>query len=306
MNEDFDIEKVGNHCSENSCRQRDFLPLKCNHCFKFYCQNHFHYSAHTCSPHYLRSNSKGVDISSMECPLCLKSIKYDKNLIGTTDNSIENQISLIWQSHYETDCLHQIPKQNVKASCGKLGCKNILGPSNTFNCPKCRVVVCMSHRMPEDHNCSNTIREQRLKAVQASSTSIVSKKIKSTNKPKNVTNTVDPLNTLKGSAERRKQNNVENPVVMNAVCCPYCEYKHSDQADVDEHVNIFHLALYDNTSEISQSEPISKTLSEECPQCKMRFNDIVSLVHHVEQCHHSNTPGIAVGGNSSLKDCSLS
>lgn len=303
MNGDFDVEKVGNHCSEDSCRQRDFLPLKCNHCLKLYCQSHFHYSAHKCSPHYLRSNSKGVDISSMECPLCLKSIKYDKNRIGTDNNCIEDHISLIWESHYETECLHQNPKQSVKASCGKPGCRNILGPSNTFNCPKCRVVVCMSHRMPEDHNCSVTIREQRLKAIQSAPTT---KKIKSTVTTRNVSRPMDPFNTLKGSADRRKQSQADNPVVSNEVCCPYCEYKNSDKADVDEHVNIFHLGLYENATEVLKSAPITESSSEECPQCKLRFGDIISLVHHVEQCHASNSPQIAVGGNSTLKDCCLS
>jgi len=192
----------------------------------------------------------------MECPLCLKSIKYDKNLIGSSSTKeVEDQISLIWESHYETDCLHQNPKVNVKASCGKLGCKNILGPSNIFNCPKCRVVVCMSHRMPEDHSCSITIREQRLKAVQSSSTAT---KIKSANTKKNASHNADPLNTLKGSVERRKQSNTDNSFVN----CPFCEYKHAEKADVDEHVNIFHLGLYDKATEVSKSTHIPESSSE--------------------------------------------
>ena len=61
--------------------------------------------------------------------------------------------------HYAYACT-KIDKREATKKCYKVSCRNILGPSNTFTCSKCSHRVCLSHRMPEDHDCSNAIKER--------------------------------------------------------------------------------------------------------------------------------------------------
>nr|XP_023510860.1 AN1-type zinc finger protein 2A isoform X3 [Equus caballus] len=44
----MEFPDLGKHCSEKTCNQLDFLPLKCDACKQDFCKDHFTYTAHKC------------------------------------------------------------------------------------------------------------------------------------------------------------------------------------------------------------------------------------------------------------------
>ncbi|XP_057551289.1 AN1-type zinc finger protein 2A isoform X2 [Hippopotamus amphibius kiboko] len=44
----MEFPDLGKHCSEKTCKQLDFLPLKCDACDEDFCSGHFAYAAHKC------------------------------------------------------------------------------------------------------------------------------------------------------------------------------------------------------------------------------------------------------------------
>lgn len=237
----------------------------------------------------------------MECPICKKSIKYDKNLIPD-EKSRDSYISSQWETHFLTDCSHESPTTGgsvPRPHCGTVGCRTILGPSNSFNCPKCHVTMCLAHRVPEDHKCAETTRSRRLNHLATTSTgsqghnhttmpsSSSSSSIKKTTtqtstKKKASTSTQDQFaNTLKGSAERRKPkdstiSNVSGDRIStqplppppssstttvasasasetSLISCPFCAFSSVNSVEMEEHVNVFHLQLFETTAASSQS-----------------------------------------------------
>ena len=45
----MEFPNTGVRCSTKDCKQLDFLPITCNHCYNVYCKDHFHVSSHACS-----------------------------------------------------------------------------------------------------------------------------------------------------------------------------------------------------------------------------------------------------------------
>jgi len=43
---------MGSHCEEPSCKQLDYLPMKCDACSRLFCKDHLLYDDHTCSGKY--------------------------------------------------------------------------------------------------------------------------------------------------------------------------------------------------------------------------------------------------------------
>ena len=228
----------------------------------------------------------------MECPICKKSIKYDKNLIPD-EKSRESYISSHWETHFLTNCSHESPTTGVSVAtrphCGAVGCRTILGPSNSFNCPKCHLTVCLSHRVPEDHKCIDATRSRRLIQLATTSgsqghnhtslpnSSIIKKTTQPPTKKKvSISNQDQFTNTLKGSAERRKQkestiNKVSGDTAQSfppppppstttttassktsLISCPFCAFNSLNSVEMEEHVNVFHLQLFE-TATSSQS-----------------------------------------------------
>ncbi|XP_012878903.1 PREDICTED: AN1-type zinc finger protein 2A isoform X2 [Dipodomys ordii] len=44
----MEFPDLGKHCSEKTCKQLDFLPLKCDACKQDFCKDHFTCATHTC------------------------------------------------------------------------------------------------------------------------------------------------------------------------------------------------------------------------------------------------------------------
>jgi predicted nucleic acid binding AN1-type Zn finger protein len=141
-----EFDHVGSHCTLPTCKQRDFLPFTCDTCKKPYCLAHRSYDAHNCEGALKR------DMTSLDCPICGKSFKFDKS----------KDPNEIWEEHYNFYCTKTESKSSSSSSsCARKGCISKLGPSNTFQCPKCLKKVCLSHRMSEEHECVGATNKSR-------------------------------------------------------------------------------------------------------------------------------------------------
>ena len=70
----MDDDKIGKHCTDLTCRQRDYLPIKCKYCSKYYCADHYSVESHKC-PEHMKAAKK-----VFSCPLCNKIIPANLNL----------------------------------------------------------------------------------------------------------------------------------------------------------------------------------------------------------------------------------
>eukprot|EP01041_Mallomonas_annulata_P011418 gene11418-23888_t len=249
----MEFENLGTHCEFDTCRQKDFLPFKCDACKFILCLEHRSYASHNCSA------TGAKDMTSVDCPVCGKGIKLSK-----ADNP-----DLIWETHFQHECSQQPSSTKSQASkCPALGCRTTLGPSNTFRCPKCHKQVCLQHRTPEDHSCSalptkkpsdnikankniNT-QDTKLNTSSNTTTSHATKKINKTN---------DPQNSLYGTADRRKKTGTTNVIQsMNSTTeqnvnleCPICGMNFIDQEILVTHVNFEHNELASSNNDSATS-----------------------------------------------------
>jgi predicted nucleic acid binding AN1-type Zn finger protein len=259
----MEFEHVGKHCALETCNQKDFLPFKCDYCKREYCLAHRTYANHGCE------GALSKDITSMDCPICQQSIKFDK----TQDPNI------IWDDHFQNKCTQQAKTKNIK-KCGRSDCRTVLGPSNTYTCNKCHVKVCMSHRFPEDHQCKGLMtttqnnRQQFLaRFEQTSSTTKSNQGNKSSsttdnhskNNTKKPTTTVNDENSLRGSAARRIKNNSTTTLTTAT---------NTDTKTSTNQTNIINLV---DTDEV---QPMS------CPfYCGSFFTDPEKLTVHINTAH---------------------
>ena len=51
----MELPDLGKHCSEKSCRQLDFLPMKCDACSLILCKDHLQYDTHSCAGLYKKN-----------------------------------------------------------------------------------------------------------------------------------------------------------------------------------------------------------------------------------------------------------
>ncbi|GAA5951518.1 hypothetical protein JCM3765_005959 [Sporobolomyces pararoseus] len=134
--------EIGRHCSEDSCRQLDFLPFKCPSCSLPFCSTHWRPpSGHSC-PSY---NPSLYDNRVPSCPLCSLPVP------PLTANGDPNESMNL---HLENDCsiLHPEKKrEKPKNECQVTKCKNKLLVE--IKCDKCRGRYCTSHRFEKDHKC---------------------------------------------------------------------------------------------------------------------------------------------------------
>lgn len=152
----MEFDHVGRHCSLETCHQRDFLPFTCDICKGSFCLDHRTYASHNCV------GKERKDMTSISCPICGDSIKFSQS----------QNIDELWTIHFENECI-QTSKSKAIDKCVSKSCKIRLGPSNRFQCPQCKELVCLSHRRPEDHQCRSSInRSASLKVAQKSVSSI--------------------------------------------------------------------------------------------------------------------------------------
>lgn len=147
----MEFDHLGRHCSVSTCNQRDFLPFYCGVCKGCYCLEHKAFVSHGCDGEALR------DVTSISCPLCNQTLKYTK----------AQDVDMIWNEHYSNSCTQTVTTPKIVSKCSSKSCRMNLGPSNKFTCPKCSLLVCLSHRAPEDHDCSGLAAKKTLSKTQA-------------------------------------------------------------------------------------------------------------------------------------------
>lgn len=99
--------------------------------------------SHGCDGETLR------DMTSINCPICNQTVKYNK----------AQDVEMVWNDHYNNSCSQTATVTKVVQKCASKSCRINLGPSNKFSCPSCSLLVCLSHRAPEDHDCSSLSRK---------------------------------------------------------------------------------------------------------------------------------------------------
>ncbi|KIL63229.1 hypothetical protein M378DRAFT_164746 [Amanita muscaria Koide BX008] len=131
---------VGKQCSHEHCLLVDFLPIKCQHCRKSFCGDHFKVEAHHCQ-HYDESKYNRV---APNCPMCNVPVAIKP---GQDPN-------IRMEEHLDKECAVMTGKAPSKSmpTCGRGNCKKVL--YTPIKCDKCRKDFCATHRFPKDHNCS--------------------------------------------------------------------------------------------------------------------------------------------------------
>lgn len=328
----MEFEDLGAHCQHDGCNQRDFLPFKCDTCSKSLCLLHRSYVAHECH------GSKMKDMTSIDCPICGKGVKFDRS----------QDANRVWDSHYLNDCTQQAPTHTKKEviRCFKPGCNTVLGPSNKFTCSKCHMNVCLSHRIPEEHNCVGPIRKEFLERVQKNM------KVGNADKPEKKKHEKQPGIFQQFDRKEKKSHNAHGepaqayaaPVRAHAhsaapLVCPFCSLPHDSDAALVDHILAFHpedgqpatapsaaassaaaspqtvFGFHPQSADVPapaaaqdshhhHGQGNAALHREVCPLCHMRFADAIALVRHFESAHsersqHSRPADSTSGGSSS-------
>ncbi|XP_030065921.1 AN1-type zinc finger protein 2B isoform X2 [Microcaecilia unicolor] len=134
----MELPDLGKHCSEPTCKQLDFLPLKCDACEHIFCKDHISYAQHSCTSAYKK------DVQVPVCPLCNTPIPLKR---GETADMVVGE-------HIDRECKSDPARQKRKIftnKCGKAGCKQ--KEMMKVLCDQCHGNFCLKHRHPVDHDC---------------------------------------------------------------------------------------------------------------------------------------------------------
>ncbi|XP_053327386.1 AN1-type zinc finger protein 2A [Spea bombifrons] len=129
---------LGKHCSESTCKQLDFLPLKCDACEDVFCKDHITYDQHKCASAYKKNMQVPV------CPLCSAPVPVKRGEMP----------DLAVGRHIDRNCssdLSSCKKKIFTNRCLKPGCKK--KELMEVLCDQCHNNFCLSHRHPLDHDC---------------------------------------------------------------------------------------------------------------------------------------------------------
>ncbi|XP_069889503.1 AN1-type zinc finger protein 2A [Dipodomys merriami] len=136
----MEFPDLGKHCSEKTCKQLDFLPLKCDACKQDFCKDHFTCATHTCPFAFKK------DVRVPVCPLCNVPVPVKKGELA----------DVVVSEHMDRDCVGcAAPREKVFAHrCSRAGCrrKEML----QLLCVQCQRNFCIQHRHPLDHSCSSS------------------------------------------------------------------------------------------------------------------------------------------------------
>ncbi|XP_037362623.1 AN1-type zinc finger protein 2A [Talpa occidentalis] len=136
----MEFPDLGKHCSEKTCKQLDFLPLKCDSCKQDFCKDHFTYAAHKCPFAFKK------DVRVPVCPLCNNPVPIKKGEVP----------DVVVGEHMDRDCKYHPGKKKEKIfsyRCSKEGCKR--KEMLQVACDQCHGNFCILHRHPLDHSCQH-------------------------------------------------------------------------------------------------------------------------------------------------------
>nr|XP_060644190.1 AN1-type zinc finger protein 2A-like [Anolis sagrei ordinatus]XP_060644295.1 AN1-type zinc finger protein 2A-like [Anolis sagrei ordinatus] len=139
----MEFPNLGEHCSEKTCKQLDFLSLKCDACEDVFRKDHFACDRHKCSCAYKK------DVQVPVCPLCNTPIPVRK---GERPDTVVT-------APMDRDCKQDSTKQKQKIFTIKSfnpGCKK--KEMMKLVCNQCYQNFCLKHRHPMDHGCQGQNR----------------------------------------------------------------------------------------------------------------------------------------------------
>ncbi|XP_058141672.1 AN1-type zinc finger protein 2A isoform X2 [Dasypus novemcinctus] len=135
----MEFPDLGKHCSEKTCKQLDFLPIKCDACEQDFCKDHFTSAAHKCPFAYKK------DVRVPVCPLCDSPVPVRRGELP--DAAVG--------AHMDQHCRHSAGRKTGKIfthRCSKEGCKR--KEMLPLACDQCLSNFCIQHRHPLDHSCT--------------------------------------------------------------------------------------------------------------------------------------------------------
>jgi len=138
----MELPHMGQHCQENSCKQLDYLPMKCDACSSLFCKDHLTYDDHACSGKYKK------DIQVPVCPLCSAPVPVARGAVP----------DLAVSAHIDQGCPAKKKPKVFKNRCHRIQhgkqCKtHELVPCV---CTACNTNFCLAHRHPADHDCQGS------------------------------------------------------------------------------------------------------------------------------------------------------
>jgi len=139
----MELPHMGSHCEEPSCKQLDYLPMKCDACSRLFCKDHLLYDDHACSGKYKK------DIQVPVCPLCSSPVPIARGAVP----------DLAVSAHIDQGC----PAKNKKEKVFKNRCHAVKNGKQCKKhelvaciCATCHTNFCLAHRHPTDHDCKGS------------------------------------------------------------------------------------------------------------------------------------------------------
>ncbi|XP_040047796.2 AN1-type zinc finger protein 2A isoform X1 [Gasterosteus aculeatus] len=134
----MEFPDLGEHCSENTCKRLDFLPMRCDACEEIFCKDHITYANHKCTSSYKK------DVQVPVCPLCNIPIPIKRGEMPDIKVG----------EHIDRDCKSDPAQRKRKIftnKCSEGGCKQ--KEMIRVTCDQCHLNYCLKHRHPLDHDC---------------------------------------------------------------------------------------------------------------------------------------------------------
>ncbi|XP_026190930.1 zinc finger AN1 and C2H2 domain-containing stress-associated protein 11-like [Cyclospora cayetanensis] len=127
-------------CSNSLCRQRDFLPFRCEKCENVFCLEHYLPDDHSCPKKNIGNRRVYV------CPEC-------QDVIRLMDLETDEDGARRHRNECKPELRAQREQMRKGRHCPVKGCKERLTAVSSIRCPHCQMDVCIRHRLKEDHNC---------------------------------------------------------------------------------------------------------------------------------------------------------
>uniref|UniRef100_A0A8D8RV19 AN1-type zinc finger protein 2B n=1 Tax=Cacopsylla melanoneura TaxID=428564 RepID=A0A8D8RV19_9HEMI len=151
----MEFPHLGKHCSMETCKKLDFLPVKCDACLCTFCSEHMTYLGHSCK------SAAQKDVQVPVCPLCNQPVPTKRGELP------DYAVGL----HIDNNCSSDTAQERRKIFTNKCSVKSCKGRELIpVKCYQCTLNFCLKHRHPNDHNCegqSNAARNKALESAQA-------------------------------------------------------------------------------------------------------------------------------------------
>jgi len=270
----MEFSNLGKHCSEPTCRQKDFLPFNCKFCLNMFCLDHRETKEHKCP------KANQGDIRAIVCPGCLKSVKYDVSIMNETE---------AFDVHYATECTKDYDKAKADKNriCEAPKCHTKLLSVNTYKCDTCAKQLCLAHRYQDKHDCRRVYRGGPV--VVDDSHLFRRAPAPTTNKPSIVT-----ANTFQ---QKSTPPQVQTVVSEN---CDVCGKNFKNIEELLCHAEQAHYSQTNQTSNLQTNTTNGGVMNptttncktevakEVCMICGRSFTNVDELIFHAQQSHYVN------------------